>query len=205
MSSESENEEQLRSNYFNLRYFFDDDCTQLLRNVLNGYFPIYRDLLEKISRDSKNAERSNIHFTEGELEMIKKENNISKMFKFELIDKIFRTGVCDEFRGSPSVDWNSHGETSLSNYQNSSDGFLQLFNIWRQYISKNDQEEISDSESKIVWTILREVTHNLKHFPDFEKRFLKKKPIDESGNYIYLLSYIQINIYSTFNICYNAP
>lgn len=186
MSSESEDEDQLRSNYFNLRDFFDDDCTKLLRNVLNGYFPIYRDLLEKISRDNKNAERSNIHFTEGELEMIKKENSISKMFKFELIDKIFRTGVCDEFCGGPSVDWNSHGETSLSNYQNSGDGFLQLFNIWRQYISKNDQEEISDSESKIVWTILREVTHHLKQYiPDFEKRFLKKKPIDESGN-IYL-------------------
>lgn len=180
MSSESENEEQFRSNYFNLRYFFDDDCTQLLRNVLNEYFPIYTYLLEKISRDSKNAERSNIHFTEGELELIKKENNISKMFKFELIDKIFRTGVCDEFCGGPSVGWNSHGETSLS-YQNSGDGFLQLFNIWRQYISKNDQEEISDSENKKVRSILREVTHHLKQdFPDFENRFLKKKPIDES-------------------------
>lgn len=204
MSSESENEEQFRSNYFNLRYFFDDDCTQLLRNVLNEYFPIYTYLLEKISRDSKNAERSNIHFTEGELELIKKENNISKMFKFELIDKIFRTGVCDEFCGGPSVGWNSHGETSLS-YQNSGDGFLQLFNIWRQYISKNDQEEISDSENKKVRSILREVTHHLKQdFPDFENRFLKKKPIDESGN-IYLLSFIQISIYSTFNTCYNAP
>lgn len=205
MISESEDEEQFRSNYFNLRYFFDDDCTQLLRNVLNEYFPIYTYLLEKISRDSKNAERSNIHFTEGELEMIKKENNISKMFKFELIDKIFRTGVCDEFCGGPSVDWNSLGETPLSNYQNSGDGFLQLFNIWRQYISKNDQEEISDSESKKVWSTLREVTHYFKQdFPDFEIRFFKKKPIDESGN-IYLLSFIQISIYSTFNTCYNAP
>lgn len=33
---------------------------------------------------------------------------------------------------------------------------------------------------------LREVAHHLKQYiPDFEKRFLKKKPIDESGN-IYL-------------------
>lgn len=189
MSSESEDEDQLRSNHFKLRDFFDDDCSKLLRKVLNGYFPIYTDLLKKISQDGKNAERLNFNFTEGELEMIKKETNISKIFKFELIDKIFRTGVCDEFCGGPSVDWNSLGETPLSNYQNSGDGFLQLFNIWRQYIKQNDQEEISDSDSKIVWTILREVAHHLKHsFPEFEKRVLKKGPIDESG-YIYFMFY----------------
>lgn len=190
MSSESEDEDQLiRSNYFNLRNFFDNDCTKLLRNVLKEYFQNYTNLLKKISQDGKNAERSNFNFTEGELEMIKKETNISKRFKFELIDKIFRTGVCDEFCGGPSVDWNSHGETPLSNYQNSGDGFLQLFNIWRQYIEQNDQEEISESDIKIVRTILREVAHHLKHsFPEFEKLVLRIERIDESG-YIYFMFY----------------
>lgn len=96
--------------------FFDDDCIKCLWNVLNGYFLIYMDFLEKILWDNENVERLNIYFIEGELEMIKKENSIFKMFKFEFIDKIFWIGVCDEFCGGFLVDWNLYGEIFLLNY-----------------------------------------------------------------------------------------
>lgn len=181
MSSESDDED--RSNFFQLRTFFENDCTKLLRNVLDGYFSNCGNLLEKIPREAYATENLNGIILDKNEKLMKREDASFKKFNFELLCVIFQTGVCDDFCGRPLCGWQTMEKSFISNPQNAGDDILQIMQIWRQYIANNEEEEITNNDNEMIWNILYDVACRLSNtFSTFGKRFLKKIEKETSGN-----------------------
>ncbi|XP_061196372.1 helicase with zinc finger domain 2-like [Saccostrea echinata] len=185
MSSESE-EDNDRSNYFQLRTCFDDDCTHFLRKLLESYFPTCADLLKELPREMFQSENPNGIISRKQHLLIKNETVISKKFKFELLCNILRTGVCDKFFSSLSLDTLSDDASSLE-HQSIGDNIEKMWQIWVQNLSNNEEEEISDSDKESIWNTLIKVADCMaKVFPNFGKKFFKnieKKKEAEEGKY----------------------
>lgn len=173
MSSESDDED--RSNFFQLRTFFENDCTVLLRNVMDEYFLNCAKLLEKIPREAYATSNPNGIISEDNEKHVKRDDASFKKFNFELLCVIFQTGVCDEFCGPPEYGWQMMAENFIENPKNTGEDILQIMQIWRQYLANNEEEEINNNDNEMIWNILYEVACRLSNtFSTYGKRFLKK-------------------------------
>ena len=170
-SSDSEDEE--RKYYFELRKFFDDDCTILLRSLLEEFFPEYTTLLQNIPREAyETNENPEGIITKKHQHILEKEGRISKKFKLDLLCTIFQTGVCDECCGRPSSGW--HNNDTSFDPQSTGDDILKLLQIWRQYLSDEDTEDISKKDNEIIWRILLCSAERLCiKYPLFGKKFFR--------------------------------
>lgn len=182
MSSESEDED--RNNYFQLRTFFDDDCTKLFRSVLENYFSNCSNLVKSIPKD---AFISGFISDKDEIRL-KSDDASFKKFNFELLCVVFETGVCDKCCGCPLLGWQTTGETVVSDHQNTGEDILQIMQIWRKYLANNEEEELSNNDNEMIWNILHGVACRLSNnFSTFGKRFLKKIEKKTSGNLTFIL------------------
>lgn len=181
MSSESEDED--RNNFFQLRTFFEDDCTKLFRNVLEKYFSNCSNLVESIPKDAYRTENVNGFISDKDEIRLKSDDASFKKFNFKLLCALFETGVCDKCCGRPPLGWQTTEETVVSNHQNTGEDILQIMQIWRKYLENNEEEELSINDMEIIWNILQDVACRLSNnFSTFGKKFLKKIEKKTSGN-----------------------
>lgn len=176
MSSESEDED--RNNYFQLRTFFEDDCTKLFRSILENYFSNWSNLVKSIPKNAFRSENLNGSISDKDEIRLKSDNASFKNFNFELLCVVFETGVCEE---------QTTKETVVSNYQNTREDILQIMQLWRKYLANNEEEELSNNDNEMIWNILHGVAcHLSNNFSTFGKRFLKKIEKKTSGNVLYI-------------------
>lgn len=170
----SESEDEERDYYFKLRTFFDNDCTKLLRNLLENYFPEYTIFLQKIPQDAyETDDNPGGIISKKHRHTLEKERSISTKFKFNLLCIIFQTGICDEMCGCPSGGWQNNNPY-LADPQNTGDDILQLFKIWQQYLSDEDTEDLSEKDYDKICSILLRVSQRLsKNYPIIGKKFLR--------------------------------
>lgn len=186
-SSES-SDSDAEDNFFELWKFFENDCRKILRSLLENYFSNYAVLVEKIPCEAYISENSNGIISEEDQRLIGSENAISKKFSFELLCNIFESGVCDEYCGRPSVGWRSKEESTLSNFQNTGDNISQLVLLYRQYLSRNKEREISNRDNQMIWSTLRDVAGRLSNTcPKIGKKFLKRIEKDVTGILYYCI------------------
>lgn len=188
MSSESEDED--RSNFFQLRTFFEDDCTKLFRNVLENYFSNCFNLVKSIPKDAYITENVNGFISDKDAVRLKSDDASFKKFNFELLCVVFESGVCDKYCGRPPLGWQTTEETIVSDHQSTGEDILQIMQIWRKYLANNEEEELSINDNEKIWTILHDVACGLSNtFSTFGKRFLKKIEKNNSGNVVFLRIY----------------
>lgn len=189
MSSESEDED--RNNYFQLRTFFEDDCTKLFRNVLEHYFTNCSNLVKSIPKDAYRTENLNGFISDKDEIRLKHDDASFKKFNFELLCAVFETGVCNKRCGSPPLGWQTTEETVVSNHKNTGEDILQIMQIWRKYLANNEEEELLNNDIEMIWNILHGVACRLSNnFSTFGKRFLKKIEKKTSGNEAFCYSTI---------------
>lgn len=187
-SESSDSDAEDKANFFELWKFFENDCRKILRSLLENYFSSYAVLVEKIPREAYTSENSNGIISEEDQRLIGSENAISKKFSFELLCNIFESGVCDEYCGRPSVGWRSKEESTLSNFQNTGDNILQLVLLYRQYLSRNKEREISNRDNQMIWSTLQDVAGRLSNTcPKIGKKFLKRIEKDVTGILYYCI------------------
>lgn len=181
-SESSDSDAEDKANFFELWKFFENDCRKILRSLLENYFSNYAVLVEKIPCEAYISENSNGIISEEDQRLIGNESAISKKFSFELLCNIFESSVCDEYCGRPSVGWRSKEESTLSNFQNTGDDILQLVLLYRQYLSRNKEREISNRDNQMIWSTLRDVAGRLSNTcPKIGKKFLKRIEKDVTG------------------------
>lgn len=174
-SESSDSDAEDKANFCELLKFFENDCRKILRSLLENYFSSYAVLVEKIPPEAYTSENSNGIISEEDQRLIESESAISKKFSFELLCNIFESSVCDEYCGRPSVGWRSKEESTLSNFQNTGDNILQLVLLYRQYLSRNKEREISNRDNQMIWSTLRDVAGRLSNTcPKIGKKFLKR-------------------------------
>ncbi|XP_062578568.1 helicase with zinc finger domain 2-like [Saccostrea cucullata] len=169
MSSESDDDE---SNFYELDSFFGVDCTRLLRKLLEHCFPVYKMLLEELTRWM--SLNPNGIISKEDQSLIQMESSVSRKFKFALLCNIFRTGVCDSQFPPPSNGWFSEETPPIENCT-IGDNILTLWQIFTRYISRNKDKEISDTECETIWNTIQSVGESIaEKFSTLGKHFLKK-------------------------------